>query len=245
MRTNKNAQIDAGKVFDNSLYLIPEWQVKKCIEHYFSQEELKNKVILDAGCRLGEYSNYFAAITKSVIGIDLSGKSIKLALENNMHKNLEFVQGDILNLSKFTSSSFDIIFCIGTMPYIAPINIENLILEFKRCCKPSGTILLLFQKPKGLLGKTARFIANSLPFRLWMSITNNLSPFFVYPASVLLHRVITKEYIKYGIFLSLRGVNFGVPLDFQNKYHNSIVRTAECENLSEETTVSYKIVNNK
>lgn len=232
-----------GKTFDKSLFFkINEEQVKKLIDYYFKDEEIKGKAILDAGCRLGEYSKYFAEKgAKGVVGLDLSEKAIEFASKNNNNKNIKFISGNIMDLSGFGDASFDIVFCIGTMPYIAPKNVNKVIGEFIRVSKPNATILVLFQKKKGFAGNLARIAANSFPFGLWLGMTDVLVPLLKPVASVLLKRKISKEYLKYGIFLSLRGVHFGIPADFERRFSKFKIKTAECESYSEGTTSSYKI----
>lgn len=227
------------QTFDYSEYQISEKEVKKFVESVFKDKEIKNKTILDAGCRLGEYSNYLAKKgAKSVIGIDISKKSIERAKLLNKSKKIKFHAEDIRNLSRLKDSTFDIVFCIGTMPYIPPKEIPKVLKEFTRVTKSNGTVLVLFQKPKGIIGSTARFTANILPLKIWMSIADTFSPVLAPLASLILKRKISREYLKYGIFLSLRGVYFGIPVKIPGKFK---IQTPSCENYSEETTISYKI----
>ncbi len=227
------------ETFDYSSYLIRESEVKKFISSVFTDKELNNKIILDAGCRLGEYSQILAEQAKSVTGIDISKKSIKIANSRNKSNNLIFQHGDITNLP-FKDNSFDAIFCIGSMPYLNKEQTEKAMAEFSRVTKRDGTILLTFQKEKGIIGNLARFTANIFPLKIWMAISDVFSPILAPVASILLKRKISKEYLKYGIFLSLRGVHFGIPKSM-NKYEKFRIKTPECINYSEETTATYKI----
>ncbi len=230
--------------FDYSgFYLVKKKEVAKFIDSVLSNNEVNGKIILDAGCRTGEYSSYFSEKgAKSVTGVDISGKSIELARKRFKQKNLNFLQGDITNLSKFKSNTFDIIFCIGTMPYLNKERVQKALKEFLRVAKPDGKIIVTFQKEKGIIGKIARFKANILPLNLWIFASNVFSRVLTPLASLLLKRKISKEYLKYGVLLSLRGIHFGVPVNIDNKF---IIKTPECINYSEKTTTTFKIVNKK
>ena len=237
--------VNPGKTFDNSQFMISEKEVKKFISSVFTEKELKGKTILDAGCRLGEYSKELAKKAKSVTGIDISQESIKFAKKSSNEDNLRFEYGDITNIKQFKNNSFDIVFCIGSMPYLKKEQIKQALVEFERITNNNGIIILTFQKEKGAIGNIARFTANILPLKLWLFIAKTFSPILAPLASLLLKRKISKEYLIYGIFLSLRGVNFGISKEFQDKYSKFRIKTPECLNYSEETTATFKIKNNK
>ena len=54
---------------------------------------LKNKVVLDAGCGSGYTTNYFSQFTKEIYGIDISEKDIEEAKERYNATNLFFKIG--------------------------------------------------------------------------------------------------------------------------------------------------------
>jgi len=232
---------NSGKIFNYTKnYFLNQNEVKKFLDYYFADKEIKNKIVLDAGCRVGDYSiGLINKGAKNVYGIDLSEECINVAKKrfpNN--KNLEFRQRDIQNLKIFKDSTFDIVICVGTIFYLSPEGMKKALDEFARITKPQGIILVLFHKKKGFIGNTARYIANKLPLRFYISLINNFS-FLLKPfVSAMIGRKINNEYLKYDILLSLKGIYFGIPINIPNKFK---IKTLTCENCSEKTTTSYKI----
>jgi len=232
---------NSGEVFDNSKsYSQNPKEIRKFFNHYFSDKEIKGKKILDAGCRVGDYSVILAEKgAKGVVGVDLSEECIKVANDRyKTNKKLRFFQGDISNLKKLKDSEFDVVVCVGTIFYLSPENMEKALNEFVRVTKPNGTILVLFQKDKDLGVRTFRNLVNVLPLNLYLFLINNFS-FLLKPAvESMVGRKISDEYLKYDVLLSLRGIVFGVPVDLPKKF---ITPTVTCEQCSEKTTTTYKI----
>ncbi len=232
---------NSGKIFNHTKnYFLNQTEVKKFLDYYFSDKEIKNKIILDAGCRVGDYSvGLINKGAKRVEGIDLSKECIKVAKKKfHNNKRLRFRRGDIQKLSIFEDSSFDIVICVGTIFYLNPEGMKKAINEFIRVTKTNGIILVLFHKEKGIIGNTARYIANKLPLRFYLFLINDFS-FLLKPlVSAMIGRKINQQYLKYDILLSLRGIYFGIPINIPDKFK---IRTLTCENCSEKTTTSYKI----
>jgi len=234
-----------GKVFDNSShYSQNKTEVKKLIHYYFTEHEIKNKVILDAGCRVGDYSLALKQMgAQQVVGVDLSQKCIKIARQRyKKSKNLKFYVSNISKLSMFKRSSFDVVFCIGTINYLNLSEARQVIAEFKRIIRPGGVILILFQKEKGWPIRSIRFLANILPLKVYLFLIENFSFSLLPLMPLLVGRKISLNYLKYDILLSLRGLNFGIPLKIDEKFRE---RTLTCEQCSEVTTASYKIIVSK
>lgn len=81
----------------------------------------KKPLILIAGCGTGAQAIATAALIKEshVIALDLSSASLKYAKEKSDElniRNIEFLQGDILEMSK--DISFDIIECVGVLHHM-------------------------------------------------------------------------------------------------------------------------------
>ncbi len=134
-----------SKVFDYiaQRFAPDEKSIEKLIENFFSEGEIKDKSILDAGCGSGVASKYFAKKdAKKVIGIDISYISLKcaskLVIPNN--DNVIFTQANLLNLP-LRDASFDIVFAVGILPYIE--DIETSLKELTRVLEKDGTILIL------------------------------------------------------------------------------------------------------
>ena len=236
-----NNKINSGEIFDKTKnYFLNQKEVKKFLDYYFADNEIKNKIILDAGCRVGDYSyGLIKKGAKFVEGVDLSEECVEIARRKYIkNKKLKFYSGDIRNLKMFKDSRFDIVICVGTIFYLNPDEMRKALKEFIRVAKPNGIILVLFHKEKGIMGNAARYIANKVPLNLYLFIVENfaflLKPFVIF----LIGREVNLDYLKYDILLSLRGIYFGTPLKISDKFR---IETAECENCSEKTTTSYKI----
>lgn len=77
-------------------------------------QELKGKVVLDAGCGAGRFTQIAAKYAKKVIGVDLSD-SVEVAIANTRQfMNSEIVRADI-NDMPFPNNYFDVIFSIGVL----------------------------------------------------------------------------------------------------------------------------------
>ena len=72
---------DLGRIFDaTSEHCLPPDATAGLVDHYFAAGELDGKVVLDAGCRVGDYSlALLARGAARVVGVDLSGRCIARA----------------------------------------------------------------------------------------------------------------------------------------------------------------------
>ena len=151
---------------------------------------------------------------------------------------MKFDVADIRDLSRFDDSSFDIIFCVGTIIYMNFEDMKKALEEFKRVCKPNGILLILFQKSKGALLKTVRFLANVLPFGLYAFLVNICAFICVPFISLYVKRKINLSMARY-LLLGLRNIHFGIPVNIPGKFKVITVTTEQC---SEASTASYKII---
>jgi ubiquinone/menaquinone biosynthesis C-methylase UbiE len=230
-----------GKVFDYTAgYSQPPVEVAKFLNYYFRRQEIKNKVVLDAGCRVGDYDQFLVEMdARKVIGIDLSNRCIETARKRHKaNKKIKFYQGDITDLHEFRSNEFDVVFCAGTISYLNPIQARAAIKEFYRVTKPGGVILVLFQKEKGLLIQLVQLIADLIPLNIYLFLIDRVG-FLVKPiVEKIVGRKISLSYLNYNVLIGLRGLYFGIPIKIDKKFR---VKTVRCEVCSEDTTASYKI----
>jgi ubiquinone/menaquinone biosynthesis C-methylase UbiE len=160
---------------------IPEYEAsEKHWEIFFSDEEVKDKSVLDAGCGTGIFSIIFANKGAGhVTGIDISegslqtARSLKQKFELN---NTEFQKQDMLALP-FADASFDIVWAWGTVHHTTdPFKaIEELI----RVLKPSGSILLAVYKRTKLtfIHEIIRKTLLRTPKKSWKTLAKILSVF--------------------------------------------------------------------
>jgi len=98
----------------------------------FSPQDLQGKLVLDAGCGNGRYSNCAARYGARVIGVDL-GDGVKSAYQNTRsNKNIHIIQGDIFNLP-FPKETFNTIFSIGVLHHTgnARLALKTLVKHLK------------------------------------------------------------------------------------------------------------------
>jgi len=123
---------------------LPEYEEsKKHWKIFYSEDEVKSKTVLDAGCGTGIFSIIFAKSgAAKVTGIDISEGSLQTArnLKNkfDLH-NAEFMQQDMLNLP-FPDETFDIVWAWGTVHHTT--DPFGAVSELLRVLRKGGSILL-------------------------------------------------------------------------------------------------------
>ena len=102
--------------------------------------------ILDIGAGAGEYSLYFARKGYGVSALELAESNIqafrkKLAADDQ----IDLVQGNALNLSRYDANSFDAVLLFGPLYHLHDReDRRKCIEEAKRVCKPDGKLFLAF-----------------------------------------------------------------------------------------------------
>jgi len=107
--------------------------------------DVKGKVILDAACGPGKYSEILVAKGAQVTGVDISREMIKCAKQRNKNSGLFFVHDLCEPLDMFKDQSFDIVVCALAMHYIE--NWALTIKEFYRVLKPNGKLIISIEHP--------------------------------------------------------------------------------------------------
>lgn len=97
----------------------------------------KNKLLLDAGCGSGRFTNFFINDGANVISIDTSKNMLKFLMENNC--NAKAINADILNLP-FKNNSFDLIICSEVLTHLHEY--KKPLTEFKRILNSDGIIII-------------------------------------------------------------------------------------------------------
>lgn len=103
----------------------------------FEPWQLKDKIILEAGCGMGRFLEVAAKYGREVIGVDLSF-SIDAARRNLKNfSNVHLVQADIFNMP-FKRHSFDLIYSIGVLHHTPEP--RKAFLQFPCLLSEGGTI---------------------------------------------------------------------------------------------------------
>lgn len=130
--------------------------------------DVTNKSVLDAGCGEGYFFSQIQA--KEKYGIDLSEERLKKTVISFPSSNV--LCSDLKKLP-FEDEKFDVIVCSEVLEHVD--GYEDVILEFKRCIKPSGKLILSFPNERMVgLGRLLimRFPAHELDHVNWLTISD-------------------------------------------------------------------------
>ena len=105
------------------------------------------KRALDLGCGLGSLTRCLRNHADQVLGIDVSHVAIAQATrETTEQSNLQFQQGDVLNLSSELDNGFDLVVIADTLYYLHPLSEDLLHTVCERVGQllvPGGNLLLV------------------------------------------------------------------------------------------------------
>ena len=102
--------------------------------------------ILDVGAGAGEYSLYFARKGYQVSALELADANIAAFRAKMTNADqIDLVQGNALELSRYDSGSFDVVLLFGPLYHLhEEADKLRCIEEAKRVCKPDGKIFFAF-----------------------------------------------------------------------------------------------------
>ena len=105
------------------------------------------KRALDLGCGAGNLTRRLGAQAEKVLGIDVSQVAIAQAmLRTTELSNVQFQQGNALNLSRDLDNGFDLVVIADTLYYLSPLSKEVLQAVRERVLQllvPGGILLLV------------------------------------------------------------------------------------------------------
>ena len=108
---------------------------------------IRGKRVLELGCGAGQNSVALSRAGAIVTAVDFAEAQLEkgrlLAFKNDM--NIEFIAGDISDLSQFKKNGFDIAFSACSISFIK--NIEKTFSEIHRVVKPDGRLILSDMHP--------------------------------------------------------------------------------------------------
>lgn len=102
--------------------------------------------ILDVGAGAGEYSLYFARSGFEVSALELTDSNIAAFRKKLLPEdNIDLVQGNALDLSRYADDSFDIVLVFGPLYHLHSEDDRlRCIAEAKRVCKKDGKLFFAF-----------------------------------------------------------------------------------------------------
>ena len=145
---------------------------RRRFERYFGDpSRLAGLDVLDAGCGAGAFLDIVAEHAGRVVGIDLSESTESAHANLRERRNVDVVQGDLLELP-FPDESFDFVYCIGVIQHTP--DPEATFKSIARLVRPGGSLTVWIYerapyeplKPKQILRRfTAGMDADrALPF---------------------------------------------------------------------------------
>ena len=140
----------------------------------FPLDELKGKVVLDAGCGMGRFAEIAAKYGATVIGVDLS-YAVEPASKNLARfPNAHIIQGDLRRLP-FREGTFDLIYSLGVLHHTPdPRGVFERLIRY---LKPEGKISITLYAAYNRI-----YVASS---DLWRKLTTRLPPKLIYYCSHL------------------------------------------------------------
>ena len=114
--------------------------------HYIHRFADKNSKVLEVGAGTGRYSIALAKEGMDVTAIELAEANLAVLRENAKDvSNLNAMQGDATDLSRFADNTFDITLVFGPMYHLYdPAEVHKAIDEAIRVTKKGGAILFAF-----------------------------------------------------------------------------------------------------
>jgi SAM-dependent methyltransferase len=109
-------------------------------ETLWTKEILNGKLVLDAGCGSGRFSEIALKFGASLIAVDYSS-AVEAAQKNLSGADKLIVQGDLASLP-ISNETFDYIYCIGVLQHTS--DPARIVSELLRCLKIDGEITLTF-----------------------------------------------------------------------------------------------------
>ena len=109
-------------------------------ETLWDESRLKGKLVLDAGCGSGRFSEIALDLGARLIAIDYSS-AVDAASANLSSDSLLIAQGDLADLP-LPGESLDFFYCIGVLQHTK--SPEKIVAELLRCLKPGGEMTLTF-----------------------------------------------------------------------------------------------------
>jgi len=114
--------------------------------HYIEKHLKPGDKILDIGAGAGEYSLYFARMGYEVSALELADANIaafKRKITSDVQ--IDLVQGNALDLSRYEDKSFDIVLLFGPLYHLKnDADKQKCISEAKRVCKDGGKLFFSF-----------------------------------------------------------------------------------------------------
>ena len=180
---------------DNTWLNLDEESRKKRFMTAFNikPEDLKGKVILDAGCGNGRLSHTISDLGCEVVAIDISS-GVEHASKFYNRKNLHYVQGDLMNIP-FKENSFDYIWSAGVLHHTP--NTKKAFDNLVPLVKKGGTLYVwVYGWPEGKMHLRAALWWNGRQFTMmWPKSIQNIFCIIYAPGKMFIDAICFKKQI--------------------------------------------------
>lgn len=163
--------------------------------HKITPEDMRGKLVLDAGCGMGRYAEVASRYGARVIGIDLT-RAVESARQNLADReDVQILQANLLK-PPFPDQTFDFIYSIGVLHHTP--NCEAAFRGLVRLLKPGGKIVIwLYQgynRASYRVSDLYRKVTTRLPNRLLHSLCYAAVP--IYHVEGALNRIYLRPIAK-------------------------------------------------
>lgn len=107
---------------------------------------------LDVGCGIGLTDSYVISSFGELHAIDIAEDLLRKAAQNNSSAHYHIYNG---NVFPFPDNTFDLVFTIGVMHHIPPVDWENFVQEMYRVTKKGGIAIVFEHNPYNPLTRLA------------------------------------------------------------------------------------------
>ena len=123
-----------------------KYMVEPHIPGFAEFAKWRGKKVLEIGCGIGTDTINFARAGADVTAVDLSGKSLELAMQRaevfGLAARIRFVQADSEHLSEYLPAEpFDLIYSFGVIHHTP--HPERVLAQLPRYCKPETTVKIM------------------------------------------------------------------------------------------------------
>lgn len=128
--------------------------------------ELKNKLVLEAGCGAGRFTRIMAQAGANLMSFDYSSAVDASAQNNAQYRNVTFMQCDIFDMP-FKDAVFDYVFCHGVLQHTP--SPEQAFYQLNKKVRPGGRISIdVYHKDGKVRPWKSKY--------LWRPITTRMQP---------------------------------------------------------------------
>jgi SAM-dependent methyltransferase len=142
----------SGLELDFFVRVKAEYLLDMLKQHFGSSARID---LLDVGCGIGNYHQYWMGRVGSISGVDVSKKSVARAAERNPGVQYQAYDGEQL---PFADASFDAVVTICVVHHVDPPKRPKFVSELRRVLRPGGLAVVFEHNPSNVL--TRRVVSN-------------------------------------------------------------------------------------